>query len=328
MITYEEFINGIYEKKKGDIHSKSAYPFNELSNFAVHSLLSQFDPYDSEDIRRVLSLIKCGDNISIAAIQHELKIGYMRASKIMDSVIDAGILKRIDDPIPDSAGNKKHYEVVISENQLTELCALLHFEKQLKEFANDRNMIQTIQALEFIRQKRAWKKQKKEGFFNIPPLAMAHNAFVNMGIQDDDAISTILLQEMVEHHGVSLEELPVTDKVRSSIDVMTFYTINEETEEIAKKRYYDRLIEDREATLAILVDELHNFPQDRSEQYIENAKEYIKDVKKYVMPLIDKAKDMYPADSKAISYLEENITSVVSSMELIVRILERGFSRS
>lgn len=293
----------------------------------INTLLSKFDSRDGESIHRVSMLMTCNYCISIDDIQHELKIGYMQASELLNLFVDAGILKKINNPIPDDSDNKNYYELLISKSKFAELSSLLCFEEQLKGYAIERKMTQTLQALEFIRKKKAWQKQKKEGYFNISPLAMAHNAFEKLDIQDDDAMVTILLQDMVKCYGFSLEELPVTDKVRNSIGLLTFHVDGEKTKEFAKKRYYDRIAEDREATLTALVDKLNNFPEDRAGHYVENAKEHIKEVHEYVMPLIDKAKEMYPEDSKAISYVEYNITSVVNSMDVLVKVLERGFRK-
>lgn len=67
---------------------------------------------------------------------------------------------------------------------------------------------------------------------------MACNA-LGMGIRDDGAIATILLHDVCKDCAVTLNELPVTDAVKHSVDLMTFRIIDGETKEIAKNRYYN-----------------------------------------------------------------------------------------
>jgi GTP pyrophosphokinase len=50
---------------------------------------------------------------------------------------------------------------------------------------------------------------------------MACNA-LGMGIRDDDAIATILLHDVCEDCDVTPDELPVTDAVKHSVDLVTF----------------------------------------------------------------------------------------------------------
>lgn len=58
------------------------------------------------------------------------------------------------------------------------------------------------------------------------------------GIRDDEVIVTILLHDVCEDCDISLQEFPVSDAVRHSVDLVTFSIMNGESKEIAKNRYY------------------------------------------------------------------------------------------
>ncbi len=184
----------------------------------------------------------------------------------------------------------------------------------IRGYANGCHMTQSLQALAFARQKHAGQKRKSGEPYVVHPLTMACNA-LGMGIKDDEAIATILLHDVCEDCGVSLEELPVTDNVRHSVDLMTFRIMDGETKEIAKNRYYNMLIEDREATLTKLVDRCHNVSSMAGTFSIEKLKSYIEETREYVLPLLRKAKEIYPADSDVLFILKYHITSVVDSID-------------
>ena len=112
-------------------------------------------------------------------------------------------------------------------------------------------MKDTLKALSFAREKHKDQFRKSGEPYIVHPLTMACNA-VSMGIKEDAVIATILLHDVCEDCGVSVGELPVTDTVRHAVDLMTFRVMEGETKEIAKNRYYNRLLQSREACMTKL----------------------------------------------------------------------------
>ena len=95
-----------------------------------------------------------------------------------------------------------------------------------------------------------------------------------------------------------------------------------ETKEIAKNRYYNMLLENREATLCKLIDRCHNVSSMAGTFSIEKLKSYIAETREYVFPLLRKAKEKYPADSDALFILKYHITSVVDSIDATLQAIE------
>ena len=102
----------------------------------------------------------------------------------------------------------------------------------IRGYASALELQQTLRALAFAREKHKDQKRKSGDPYIIHPLTMACNA-LSLGIKDDNVIATILLHDVCEDCGVSLEELPVSDRVRRGVELMTFKVMECETKETA-----------------------------------------------------------------------------------------------
>lgn len=192
----------------------------------------------------------------------------------------------------------------------------------LRGFASGAGMKETMKALAFAREKHAGQLRKSGEPYIAHPLIMACNA-VSMGIHDDAVIATILLHDVCEDCGVGLAELPVNDTVRRAVDLMTFRVMDGESKEIAKNRYYNMLIQSREATLTKLIDRCHNVSSMAGTFSVEKLKAYIEETRQYVLPLLRKAKSQYPQDSDELFLLKYHIVSVVDSIDATIQVYEK-----
>lgn len=194
---------------------------------------------------------------------------------------------------------------------------MFNYEKMytyLRGFAMGSNMPETLKALSFARQKHKDQKRRSGEPYIIHPLTMACNA-VSIGIVDDNIVATILLHDVVEDCNVSLADLPVSDQVKRGVKAMTFTVLEGETKELAKFRYYNLMIENKEATVTKLVDRCHNVSSMAGVFSKEKLESYIKETREYVLPLLRKAKEVYPEMSNVFFILKYHISSVVDSIE-------------
>ena len=155
----------------------------------------------------------------------------------------------------------------------------------IRGFATALRMEQTLKALTFSREKHQGQLRKSGEPYIVHPLTMACDA-MSMGIKDDNIIATILLHDVCEDCGVSLQELPVNDVVRRGVQLMTFTVLDGETKEIAKTRYYNMLIQSKEAVITKLIDRCHNVSSMAGTCSIEKLKSYIDETRTYVLPLL------------------------------------------
>lgn len=184
----------------------------------------------------------------------------------------------------------------------------------IRGFATGAKMNETLWALSFARAKHEGQKRKSGLPYIIHPLTMACNA-LSLGIRDDDVIATILMHDVCEDCGVGLGELQVSDKVKQGVDLMTFTVMEGETRDTAKIRYYNRLIESRAATICKLIDRCHNVSSMAGTFSKEKLIAYIEETRRFVLPLLKKAKAAYPSDSDVLFALKYHILSVVDSIE-------------
>ena len=196
----------------------------------------------------------------------------------------------------------------------------------LRGYASALDMKDTLKALSFAREKHKDQFRKSGEPYIVHPLTMACNA-VSLGIKEDAVIVTILLHDVCEDCGVSVGELPVSDIVRHAVDLMTFRVMEGETKEIAKNRYYNLLVQCREAAITKLVDRCHNVSSMAGTFSVEKLKSYIEETRHYVLPLLRKVKNQYPEDSDILFVLKYHIVSVVDSIDATIQVFEQEIRR-
>lgn len=184
----------------------------------------------------------------------------------------------------------------------------------IKGYATGTQMEQTLRSLSFARAKHEGQLRKDGAPYIIHPLTMACNA-LSMGIRDDAVIATILLHDVCEDCGVALSELPVNAEVRRAVGLMTFTVMEGEIKENAKVRYYNMMLESRPATLCKLIDRCHNVSSMAGTFSEEKLIAYIEETRRFVLPLLRKAKVTYPNDANILFVLKYHICSVVDSIE-------------
>ena len=193
----------------------------------------------------------------------------------------------------------------------------------LRGYASALGMKDTLKALSFAREKHKDQFRKSGEPYILHPLPMACNA-VSMGIKEDAVIATMLLHDVCEDCGVNPNELPVSNAVKHAVDLMTFRVMEGETKEIAKNRYYNMLLQSREAAMTKLIDRCHNVSSMAGTFSVEKQKSYIEETRHYVLPLLRKVKNQYPEDSDILFVLKYHIISVVDSIEATMQVFEEN----
>jgi len=184
----------------------------------------------------------------------------------------------------------------------------------IRGYASGAKMDQALRALSFARAKHEGQKRKSGEPYITHPLTMACNA-LSMGIRDDAVIATILLHDVCEDCGVAIAELPVNAEVKRSVELMTFTVMDGETKDMAKVRYYNMMLESRPATLCKLIDRCHNVSSMAGTFSKEKLIAYTEETRRFVLPLLKKAKVAYPNDADILFVLKYHICSVVDSIE-------------
>ena len=198
------------------------------------------------------------------------------------------------------------------------------FEDQAKMFTflKDRlesgNLNQAQIALEYAIEKHKNQTRKDGKAYIIHPLTMACNSFA-MGMQEEDLISTILLHDVCEDCGVSAEDLPVNEKVKRSVRLLTFEKGDDESYGEAKHRYFTNIAVDEKATIVKLMDRCHNISTMSQAFTVKKMKSYIAETREYVLGyLYREAKARYPQYDNQLFLIKYHLGSVVDSVENVV----------
>lgn len=163
----------------------------------------------------------------------------------------------------------------------------------LRGFLRGADFTESEKALSFAREKHAGQVRKDGQPYIVHPLFMACYAVALRGTTDD-MVATILLHDVVEDCGVSLSTLPVNETVRRGVKFMTITPYEGEDKSTVKRRYYNELIESREALVCKGLDRFMNLST--AEGIMDEASiiKNIKETHEMLMPVLKQAKSRYP----------------------------------
>ena len=162
-----------------------------------------------------------------------------------------------------------------------------HMYTYLKAKAQEIGLPQTLAALPFMKEKHAG--YFRDGSFDTPyaahPLTMACHALA-MGIRDDDVLAACLLHDVVEDTGTRPDELPVGDRVREAVCLVSYNTYDGPKEEI-KDLHYRNIGKSPLAALVKCIDRCNNLSVMSDGFTRKKMATYVRSTEKYVLPLLD-----------------------------------------
>ena len=173
----------------------------------------------------------------------------------------------------------------------------------LRGFASAGTHVQTLTALGYARRKHAGQFRKTGEPFILHPLKAATFAISN-GITDDILLAAIILHDVPEDTMTPVQTLPCNDEVKHAVELMTFRRCDGESKLVAKRRYYNGLIDSKYALLCKGYDRMNNIWTlcDLSrESIIKNVFE----THFFLMPLLKNAKELWPEFANQISGLRD-----------------------
>ena len=179
---------------------------------------------------------------------------------------------------------------------------------------------QTHTALRFMKEKHAGQYRKPSLFADIKdpyithPLLMACHAHA-LKMREDCILAAVLLHDVCEDCGVMPEELPVSEEVRTAVDLLTFREEPGVSRSVTKKQYYEAISQNRIATIVKILDRCNNISAMAGAFSQKKLVEYIKETEKYVMPLLDHARRTIPEYADAFFLIKYHMDSVLESLK-------------
>jgi len=121
-------------------------------------------------------------------------------------------------------------------------------------------MPQSLAVLDLLRPAHgSQERRSKNGFtttYMVHPLTMACHALA-MGLRDDDIIAACLAHDMVEDAGLKPEDLPVGDRVREAVRLVSYNTYDESRPDL-DEIYFANIRKNPLACLVKCLDRINN----------------------------------------------------------------------
>lgn len=157
-------------------------------------------------------------------------------------------------------------------------------------FAGYPVMKQSLKALEYAFEKHEGQTRKVSGQpYIVHPMKMALDASHYPELDGDDVLfAAILLHDVVEDCGVSVDELPFSRKVRKLVKLVSLSRMENEEKADAKRRYFNNMASKKKALIIKSLDRLDNMTTMYSlgeESLRKNLRENIE----YIIPMLRQA---------------------------------------
>ncbi len=179
----------------------------------------------------------------------------------------------------------------------------------LSGFCKGANMLSSLRALGYMREKHGTQKRANGQSYTVHPLWMANYATA-LGIRDDNIIATILLHDVCEDTGTRLEELPFNETIRRGVRFMTFRKFENEDKQTAKRRYYHELLESKEALICKGLDRFMNLSTMEGVLSEEAIIKNIRETDELLLPTMKEGKEKWPELSDYLFVMRANIRAV------------------
>lgn len=179
----------------------------------------------------------------------------------------------------------------------------------LSGFCKGAGMQSSLRALGYMREKHGQQKRSNGQLYIVHPLWMANYA-VALGIKDDDIIATILLHDICEDTAAELETLPFNETIRKGVKYMTFHQYDGEEKSTAKQRYFNELLESKEALMCKGLDRFMNLSTMEGILGEEAIVKNIRETDELLLPVMKAGKEKWPEMSDYFFIMRANIRAV------------------
>lgn len=217
------------------------------------------------------------------------------------------------------SGKKTSVEVEeVTSNLSDRMFCEVKMAAYVNAYCTAKHLYQTMQALAFAKEKHRGQFRKPgHSTEKIPyishPLTMTCHALA-LGLEDDDLLSACLLHDVCEDCDVEIEELPVNERTKEAVRLLTKpenFTRSEEDE----TQYYGRIGENPIALMVKLLDRCNNISCMATSFSDKWMAEYIKETQDYIKPLLNKARKEYPEYTNQLFLIRYHMNSVLEALK-------------
>lgn len=188
----------------------------------------------------------------------------------------------------------------------------------VKAKAQAAGLTQTLAALPLMREKHAGVNRDGSAVpYCVHPLTLACHALA-MNIADDDVLAAVLLHDVVEDTETAPEELPVNDRVREAVILVSHNTYGgEKDKEKNKPLYYGNIAKNPLAALVKCMDRCNNLSTMADGFSKPKMEKYVKQTEQYVLPLLDAVKAV-PAWNNAAWLMRYQMVTMLEAFKRLL----------
>jgi GTP pyrophosphokinase len=177
-------------------------------------------------------------------------------------------------------------------------------------------MEESLKALQFAREKHAGQTRKGGEPYIVHPLRMACYA-VALDIRNDNIIATILLHDVVEDCGVMISNLPFNDSIKTGVKYMTVAPLAGEDKADTKRRYFQQLLESKEAIVCKALDRYDNLSSMAGVLSEDAVRKNVIETNDLLLPVLKEAKEKWVDLSNILFILRTNIRNINDTLYAI-----------
>lgn len=193
----------------------------------------------------------------------------------------------------------------------------------LKGFCTGAGLNESVKALYYAREKHKGQYRKNGVPYIMHPLSMAYYA-VRLGIIDDNIIAVTILHDVCEDCGVKVEDLPFNDIIKRGVKYMTITKFGNEEKSITKDRYFNELLESREAIIAKALDRMVNLADMEGNMPVESIIKNVKETDEKLLSKLKEAEYKYPDLANALFILRTNIKYICRTLGCVHSVYAGG----
>ena len=196
----------------------------------------------------------------------------------------------------------------------------------LTGYCRAKHMTNTLRALGYMLQKHGsdprdpnTQKRKDGQLYATHPISMACYA-LSLEISDDNIIAAILLHDVCEDCDTRIEELPFNETIRKAVSFMTISPFEDESKEELKRRYFNELLDCREALIIKALDRYMNLSTMEGVLSPAAIEKNIKETDELLLPVLKMGKERYPEDANLIHALRTNVQLINDVLAIVHKV--------
>ena len=187
--------------------------------------------------------------------------------------------------------------------------------QELKKYAGQNGLLQTDKMIDYVckQHEGQFRKGKDKVPYVYHPLSLACHA-IALGLGEDDFLSVALLHDVCEDCDIPAEKLPVNERTKTAVSLLTKDKTAIKASEDGLAKYYEKLAENKIALMIKCLDRCHNVSHMAAAFSMEKMASYVTETKEYIYPLLDLAEQSYPEYKNQVYLIRYHLLSVVSTI--------------